>query len=134
MPEKRPSPASVCLPPDILERLQVSAEKLSVSVNAAVLAACHQLEPVLKSGWRPKYLLAAQTGTLLLLRIEPKTKKAFQQTAETAGVTFSDFVRIGAVAALIAIEGRDRVLWPLVFSESDFRKTAQFIRDHAATE
>lgn len=125
---KRPSPSSVCLPPDILERLQTSAERLSLSVNAAVLTACHQLEPVLKAGWRPRCLLAAQTGTLLLLRIEPKIKTHFRKSAEAAGLTFSDFVRLAAVAALIAMEGKDRVLWPLEFSEADFRKTAPFIK------
>lgn len=125
MRNPRPLPISAAVPPNLLTRLKDAAEALELIVNPCVIAACRSLIPILAEGWRPSNLVSAAGKTYLVLRTSPEETAQFKIAAEKAELGFSDFLRLSACATLLAIEGKDHVRWPLVFSKESFERAGK---------
>lgn len=127
MPPIRPSPLTARISPDTLARLQAETERLELSVNACVLRASRQLAELLESGWRPRATTRGPATAQILLRVSPEQKAALNAACDNAGFALADFVRLAATAALLQIEGKPQVLWPLEFNKSAFNEAVRIM-------
>jgi uncharacterized protein (DUF1778 family) len=123
----RPSPLTARISPNTLARLQDETERLELSVNACVLRAAQQLADLLESSWRPKATTRGPATAQLLLRLSRDQKAALEDACDSAGVALADFVRLAATAALLQIEGKKQVLWPLEFNKSAFNEAVRVL-------
>ena len=127
MTAARPAPLTVSISASIISRLQSAAGSLDLSLNPCLLASCVALAHAINAGWRPSADAHPAAGrTYLALRVSHDLGAQFKLSAEAAGLTFSDFLRLAAVATLLALEGKDRVLWPLSFTVGDFEKASEY--------
>ena len=125
VPPIRPSPLTSRISPDTLARLQTETERLELSVNACVLQASRQLAALLESGWRPKATTRGPATAQLLLRLSPEQKAALDTACSNAKFALADFLRLAATAALLQIEGKRQILWPLELNKSAFNDAAR---------
>lgn len=102
---------------------------MDLSINGCILSAATQLAAFAEKGWVPKKWPASSSETQLLIRADADTKALFVAGAKSSGVVLTEFIRLAAVACLIATEGRKRVLWPLKFTKSDFIRAGELFAD-----
>ncbi len=120
MPTSEHRYKTVRVTPQLVTRLQESAEALHVSVNAVVLQAGDDLAQAVKKGWRAEILVGGGEDCFLPLRLDPDRYDTWVMAAKRGKLSVSDFLRIAAVAGLHEIEGKKRVMWPLEIGREQF--------------